>query len=260
MRCGKNTAVRFLGKLCRLGIVLKNQIISWDQTLYYTIGEAPACASDSMQHPKWVPGHILNTNKSYKSNISIYRKNNEAKSNTYGWTADEALAIWNRELGRQDQLYQELARYLVAAVRDKFHSSLERWREFVLLVKSSAYLMGEKCHSWFCLRWVLLYKNMKKILAGELGVRRDSSGVPAPNHLPGDGERHIASLAEDMKCLDTRRRILKRLGESIYMSWMPQIRLESQDGRVSIASAPSRFVEDWVNNNFLRQMCEPGVA
>jgi hypothetical protein len=85
-------------------------------------------------------------------NISIYRKNNEIKSGSYvnSRTADEALAIWNRELGLQDQLYQELARYSAAAVRDKFHGSLWRWREFVLLVKSGAYLMGEKCRSWFC--------------------------------------------------------------------------------------------------------------
>lgn len=239
MGCCKNTAVSLVRKLCSLGAIQRRQLSSdrMDRRWYYsTCGPGPK---------KSIFSTATNFDMSTQPNMP---ESSEIQSSTYGScaaTVREALAVWNRELGREDRLYQDLARYLMAAIRDKFNRSLEKWRKFVLRLKSSKFLMR---NGWFCLKWVLLYRNMKKILAGELGILREAFVVS--NHQLGDGERHIASLTEDMKCIEIRRRILRRRGESVYMSWMPNIQLKFQDGRVSIASASSRFVEDWVSSHF----------
>jgi hypothetical protein len=173
-------------------------------------------------------------------------------------TAQDALAIWNLELERNDHLTLDVARFLVAAIRDKFSNSIYRWNEFVRSIRRSVFLMSEKCRGWFNLKWVLIYKNMNRLLKGELGVKVDDLEKNEVKSVEKVSEE-IYDLREDAECLALRSYILEKYGAPMYSSWLKDVQLQSRDQCIFIL-APSNFVLDHLRSNFCELSdCDGGV-
>ncbi|MDR2780927.1 MAG: helix-turn-helix domain-containing protein [Holosporaceae bacterium] len=135
-------------------------------------------------------------------------------------TAQDMLAIWNKEMNQNDSLTAHFAKYLVAAIQQKFENSLELWRKYLKRIKTSAYLMGEKFKLW--LSWILKFSTIDKILAGGFSTREPEKSL---DDQKADAETHIASLNEEPECLQIRRNFVKYHGSPVYMAWLAKATL-----------------------------------
>jgi DNA-binding Lrp family transcriptional regulator len=175
-------------------------------------------------------GTYTKLNKSIKSNKSTKKvleiENNSERSfsindnKSKNTTAQDALAIWNEEMNRQDSLSKHVARYLVAAIQKKFENSLELWRKYLKRIKTSVYLMSEKFKIW--IDWVLKFTTIDKILAGGFGTKEPPKSM---KDQMAEAEAHIASLDEEPECLQIRRNFIEYHGPSAYMTWLTEVAL-----------------------------------
>lgn len=81
-------------------------------------------------------------------------------------TVKEMYDVVNEVLGEKlsFRLTKEIARWMEAA-RNAYFQTLEKWRKFLETIKRSCFLMGEKF--LLTIKWVLKFKTIEKILAGE---------------------------------------------------------------------------------------------
>jgi hypothetical protein len=164
-------------------------------------------------------------------------------------TAGEMLKIWNEVLRRRDVLSKIRACYLVSSFKNKFGESLEKWKEYVKSLKSSAYVTIDlwKRLGWKLLDWALSFKVMNRIFAGGFGCKYEDSKVDNEEV----SREHIESLRgrEPEECIEKRERILKERGGSEYVSWLRHVRFRSEEGRYLIEGGI--FVTEQVKLRFL---------
>ncbi|MDR3031388.1 MAG: hypothetical protein LBU35_03325 [Holosporales bacterium] len=161
----------------------------------------------------------------------------------------DMLKIWSEEFpSNKIVLTTRLARYLVAAFKMKFNSSLREWKKYLQLLKTSAYLMGEKFKLF--LDWAINFTNVDKLKSGWLGTKEAEVSVDE-SEIAESAEQHVESVEETEKCKETRRKIIKKLSPAIYNSWFGKVDLTEEEGRVFLKEPENRFLRDYIALNFL---------
>jgi hypothetical protein len=161
----------------------------------------------------------------------------------------DMLKIWSEEFpSNKINLTKHLARYLVAAFKMKFNSSLKEWKRYLRLLKTSAYLMGEKFKLF--LDWAINFTNVDKLKSGWLGTKEAEIPVDE-SEVAESAEQHVESVEETKKCKETRRTIVKKLSPAVYNSWFRKIDLTEEKGRVFLKEPENRFLRDYIALNFL---------
>ena len=162
-------------------------------------------------------------------------------------TSQDMLMIWNTILGEKAQtsMSKELAPLLVSAFHKKFEQSLDQWKSYCELIKTSPYLMGE--HFQLSIFWGLKFSAIDRIRAGELGVKPTLT-----NNSIGQGvistvtenqvEQMIEELPESTEAKTTRFQIARAIGAAAYHSWFHQADFVTKDGEIQLV-APNSFVE-----------------
>ena len=178
------------------------------------------------------------------------------------------IKIWNQEFPNQKiisgsteqvgviHLTKQLARFLVASFKLKFENSLEKWRRYLRLIKTSAYMMGEKFK--LSIQWVIKFLTIDRIRAGELGV--DESKIPVDtDEIEKKAQAHVEAVDESETCKQYRREIILRLSPAVYLSWFTKVDLieESKD---LIIRAANEFVRDYIKANFWDKIVEFGKS
>ncbi|MCR4623987.1 MAG: hypothetical protein K5780_05070 [Alphaproteobacteria bacterium] len=143
-------------------------------------------------------------------------------------------------------LTKHLARFLVASFKLKFESSLEKWKHYLRLIKTSTYLMGEKFK--LSVHWVIKFLTIDRIRAGELGV--DESKIPVDiSEIEQKAQAHAEAVEESENCKQFRREIIRKLSPAVYLSWFTKVDLIEEAKQVIIRTA-NKFVRDYIEVNF----------
>jgi hypothetical protein len=169
-------------------------------------------------------------------------------------TSQDMLMIWNTILGEKAQtsMSKELAPLLVSAFHKKFEQSLDQWKSYCELVKTSPYLMGE--HFQLSIFWGLKFSAIDRIRAGELGVKPTLT-----NNSIGQGvistvtenqvEQMIEELAESTEAKTTRLQIARAIGAAAYHSWFHQATFVKRGDELQMV-APNSFVESYWETHY----------
>lgn len=211
-----------------------------------------------------------------KSNKSINSKIFEEKiedrteiidENPKPTVVQDMIRIWNQEFPNQKiisgsteqvgviHLTKQLARFLVASFKLKFENCLEKWKRYLRLIKTSAYMMGEKFK--LSIQWVIKFLTIDRIRAGELGV--DESKIPVDtDEIEKKAQAHVEAVDESETCKQYRREIIRKLSPAVYLSWFTKVDLieESKD---LIIRAANNFVRDYIKANFLEKLSKESL-
>jgi len=206
-----------------------------------------------------------------KSNKSINQKILEEKTeekaeiisdNPKSTIVQDMIKIWNQEFPNQKiisgsteqvgmiHLTKQLARFLVASFKLKFENCLKKWKRYLRLIKTSAYLMGEKFK--LSVQWVIKFLTIDRIRAGELGV--DESKIPVDAlEIELKAQQHADSVEESDICKKFRHQIIKKLSPAVYLSWFTKVDLIEESKKLIIRAA-NDFVRDYIKANFLEKL------
>ena len=169
-------------------------------------------------------------------------------------TSQDMLMIWNTILGEKAQtsMSKELAPLLVSAFHKKFEQSLDQWKSYCELIKTSPYLMGEHFH--LSIFWGLKFSAIDRIRAGELGVKPTLT-----NNSIGQGvisavtenqvEQMIEELPESTEAKTTRLQIARAIGAAAYHSWFHQATFVKRGDELQMV-APNSFVESYWETHY----------
>ena len=169
-------------------------------------------------------------------------------------TSQDMLMIWNTILGEKAQtsMSKELAPLLVSAFHKKFEQSLDQWKSYCELIKTSPYLMGE--HFQLSIFWGLKFSAIDRIRAGELGVKPTLT-----NNSIGQGvistvtenqvEQMIEELPESTEAKTTRFQIARAIGAAAYHSWFHQATFVKRGDELQMV-APNSFVESYWETHY----------
>jgi DNA-binding transcriptional regulator YhcF (GntR family) len=136
---------------------------------------------------------------------------NTSPENEKPTTIQDMMRKWNEVLGRQDALTQHISRYLLASYQRKFGNSIEKWEEYLNLLKNSEYVtqkMPTMVKS--LILWALRFKVIDRILMGGFGVVKNF----IEECYEKDRERIIEEIKnsyEEDVCKSIRRRVLSYL-------------------------------------------------
>jgi hypothetical protein len=169
-------------------------------------------------------------------------------------TSQDMLMIWNTILGEKAQtsMSKKLAPLLVSAFHKKFEQSLDQWKSYCELIKTSPYLMGEHFH--LSIFWGLKFSAIDRIRAGELGVKPTLT-----NNSIGQGvisavtenqvEQMIEELPESTEAKTTRLQIARAIGAAAYHSWFHQATFVKRGDELQMV-APNSFVESYWETHY----------
>jgi hypothetical protein len=183
-------------------------------------------------------------------------------SSPRSWIPTETLKIWNQVTGENERLDSHYAQFLQAAFNLKF-KTLEKWKEFCLLVKESSYLAAAKIKTTL-LRYCLKFDVIDKIIGGKLKkfeekrrLREDElMRLKRMRELRNkQTEDHIQNIymnaLETKKCVKIRDKIYRKYGSEFYLSYAANVRMEEtglpEAGLINAAGAP--FFKDRVQQS-----------
>lgn len=190
-------------------------------------------------------------------NESIKRFSNEEQvvyNSMKPTIVQDMVKIWEEEIHEKVKLTKPIARYLVASFKQKFGSSLEKWRSYVIGLKNSTYISKLRKLWKSILNWALSFKVIDRIFAGGFGVTMgEILNVRQEENEPEE-------IDEAPECLEIRKKLQKKLGNSEYRCWLSRISLEETGKKLRFVNDKSkneilvkgdRFNVDWVLNNYL---------
>jgi hypothetical protein len=173
-------------------------------------------------------------------------------------TWQDMVKIWVRITKQKITVTDKLRRFLVAAMKLKF-KTLERWEAFCRYVAASAFLMSGKIKS--LIHRVIKFKFINKFLGNNdyeekrRYLRRVAAEKEAEEHL----QRIIETKAEDERCIEVRKKILKKYGVSAYVDYgMTGVLLIFKKINERLAEVVPRggaFNEYMVENHFRSDFC-----
>lgn len=219
-----------------------------DRTLFYTINYEKFNVRKSLKHRDvleknghkvdhmvYIDNNNKNFDKSYKSPDSeISKKRSEesvqAKKPTI---VQDMLNEFKKEFPEVPVfLTRLLARNLVAAFKIKFQNSLNEWKKFLRLIKTSAYLMGERFK--LTIHWILKFVTIDRLRQGDLGVKLDQV-IATPKEIEQQAQQNINQLNENQICKNKRIEVLNIVGINRYAKYLSNInkcRFVEENGEV----------------------------
>lgn len=215
----------------------------------------------------------IQDNKSNKSiNSKIFEEKIEDRTeiideNPKPTVVQDMIRIWNQEFSNQKiisgsteqegviHLTKQLARFLVASFKLKFENCLEKWKRYLRLIKTSAYIMGEKFK--LSIQWVIKFLTIDRIRAGELGV--DESKIPVDtDEIEKKAQAHVEAVDESETCKQYRREIIRKLSPAVYLSWFTKVDLIEESTKLTIKAA-NDFTRDYIKANFLEKLSKESL-
>ena len=207
----------------------------------------------------------IKSNKSINPKIfeeKIEEKTEIISDNPKPTVVQDMIKIWNQEFPNQKivsgsteqtgviHLTKQLARFLVAAIKLKFENCLEKWKQYLRLIKTSTYLMGEKFK--LSVMWVIKFLTIDRIRAGELGVDESKIQIDQ-SEIEQKAIAHADSVEESETCKQFRHEIIKKLSPAVYLSWFTKVDLIEESKKLIIRAA-NDFVRDYIKANFLEKL------
>jgi hypothetical protein len=207
--------------------------------------DSPSIFSNCMEKKSEAYIYKNQENKSYKS--SEQKEGYESPE----YTVQEAVMVMNEELGKIfccNQLNQYTAKLIGGARKWKF-KTLKMFRHYCKSIKESWIYHSRRIHNRFI--YMLKFNVIDSFLP-----KLESEPHSTPEECFQEQLLHIKSIDESEECKIFRRRMLDIHGAYVYKSWISKVRLTTDNNdNLLIEEAPSAFVADYVENNYLRGDC-----
>jgi DNA-binding transcriptional ArsR family regulator len=187
---------------------------------------------------------INKSNKSRPAAVDILKEKDSEREKPS--IVQDMVGIWKEEISSEVTLTRKLCGHLVKIFKDRFNSSLREWKRYLQLIKTSAWLTGEKFK--LTLYWAIKFVTVDRLRTGELGVKKDEIPVDE-NEALERAQQHIDSLNETEKCKEIRRKIVKIYGVAVYNSWFTGVMLREINGKIAI-KYPDEFVGYQVRSRY----------
>ena len=224
-------------------------------------------SSEKNDNKDHLVGHmyIINNNiinKSYKSEPIFDEKIDEINQKPKNTTVQDMVKALTTEFPNIPIfMTKALAKRLVAAFKFKFKNSLEKWKEFLKLIKTSAYLMSEKFH--LTIYWILKFTTIDRLFQGDLGVKLKEIFLSKTKEeeleiqqqeiaKTSELKKQINELDETEKCKETRSQILQKVGNTKYETWFKKVFFSEENGCIimNIPTQNNFFLYDYITNHF----------
>lgn len=282
------TIQRAFKKLCDLGVVLTKKMNkkASDQTKSYTInyeklneltgvGESHVSeGEDKLSSPSGQNDQIFikNTKKTTeKTSFTKREEKNQNKKEDFMLTKtkisstsipEEMLSIWNTvvdENKTQLSLDPLRTRFFKKAFTDAFQNNMDQWREYCYKIASSKFLMGEVNDFKASLDWSLKFEIIHRIKEGAYNQGTRITGKDLIKNSNESIEVDLNNITdhESREAISIRKKIIKKVGNSMYQSWFSKSRIIMKEGRGTIFVA-NKFRNDRIQTQFcdvLESLC-----
>ena len=182
---------------------------------------------------------VENQNPEYTNSEKVTEK----PKNT---TVQDMIRVFNEEFSDVSvQLDKSLARNMVAAFKIKFENSIQKWKGFLKLIKTSNYLMSEKFK--LTLKWLLKFSTIDRLNLGELGVKICNIFINKidDEELQSRVEQQISETEEDEIFKNFRKQIAQKLSNAVYLNWFSKVKFENLKDIIRLVY-PNKFIEDTI--------------
>ena len=273
LKCSKSTTQRIIRDLKGQGII-DSAYLSYNKrnrTLFYSINydkfsdvnlvknKSKTEDEDHMFDHMYYKDNNNKINKSYKSSNSFFQKNSDVSKpanveKSKNTTIQDMLKTFNSEFSDISvRLDKNLSRNLVAAFKLKFEGSLEKWNQFLKLIKTSTYLMSEKFK--LSLHWLLKFSTIDRLKLGELGVKINEffTNDLFENDWRSKVEQQIAETDDCEKIKTIRRKIAEKITPAKYMTWFKNVKFLQKNKKIELIY-PNRFIEDAIKTKFFTDL------
>lgn len=169
-------------------------------------------------------------------------------------TVQDMIRVFNEEFSDVSvQLDKNLAKNMVAAFKLKFENSIQKWKGFLKLIKTSNYLMSEKFK--LTLKWLLKFSTIDRLNLGELGVKICNifTNKIDDEDLQSRVEQQISEIDEEENFKTFRKQIAQKLSNAVYLNWFSKVKFEKQENEIKTIY-PSKFIEDTIQVRYKDQL------
>ncbi|CAO5675835.1 MAG: hypothetical protein HEEMFOPI_01164 [Holosporales bacterium] len=159
----------------------------------------------------------------------------------------EMLLLWNKYFSKfPERLNKNLSKFLYAAFKNKFNSSLQEWELYLKRIESSNFLNSER----FTLRlsWILKFETIDVIQKKGWGVKDIQRPIDEKT-LQKRFDTHLDALDESNFFKMLRQKIAKFIGISAYLSWFTQGTFFDQKNYPHF-KGQTNFITDYIETHY----------
>lgn len=263
LNCSPKTIQRAVKFLREKGIIEQKHLSKnkRDRTLYYSLNYSKLsdvfCRGENVQIDDQMNNRSnKQNNKSYKSG-TLKNSINDKKSccvKQKPTIVQDMIKIWKENFPNSKLiLTKQLAKYLVAAFKNKFNSRIDKWRKYISLIKTSKYICNN--NFYLCINWVIKYFTIDRITNGDLGVNKNLITSYDHEQITEDNFKkaleHIDSVDEPEKFKILRKEIVKKISPEKYNSWFKHVSFIDKEGEIYMQLIKENsFLRDYITINF----------
>jgi len=165
--------------------------------------------------------------------------------------AHQMAEIWSdiTDCDKSEPLRKYRLNKLTKAYKDKFDSSLEKWRAYCTKIASSKFLMGETSSKFkLNLGFALKAETIQKMEDGyyTTGDKKIIISQSVVEKLIVKEIQEIENIAEPELIKKFRFQIIKSKGIHHYKSWIKPCQIKMRPEATLVIEAPMRFFADWL--------------
>lgn len=190
-----------------------------------------------------------NTSLSLSSSLKVNKKKPEALIEVKASEREnEMLKIWNEVVEEKNEAEIKLTpkrnQLLNLRLKEFFNGDIAVWKDFCKKITTSKFLMGEITKFKVQLDWVLKEENLLKVMENSYGM---GDRLILDN---SSSKEVLEEVINDPIWKETRERLKNQLSEGVFKSWISKLNFESISDNIAHFTAPTKFIRDWILNNF----------
>jgi len=171
----------------------------------------------------------------------------------------EMLDLWNEIVQKENppcRMTPVRKETLTKLLETEFSGNLEQWENVCKQIASNAFLMGKGARGWqISLNWILNSENLTKVLEGAY-KNNQKTEQPTESVTLAQVESEITQQEFSPLWAQVCRQLAKTLGPATFKSWVSQLKPQDLEGSVLELVAPTRFIANWVKQNFLENILQ----
>jgi DnaA-like protein len=201
-------------------------------------------------------------NANFESNIKTQKLLLERGNKTINLKtkiSSKMLDIWSKLVEEERKgeaqklkLTEKRLKYLSSVLSQNFNGDIDQWSSFCETIASSKFLMGEITSFKATLDWVLLEKNLQKILDGNytIGDREVFSCIGNYAQTKKEIIEEITREHTPVEWKEFKSKVLIEVGEETYRSWFSKLEFVGYSDRKLKIKALTGFIKQWIEDKY----------
>ena len=163
----------------------------------------------------------------------------------------EMINIWDKEIREGEKASVQSKTRLLdlkKVIEEYFEGNLDNWKSYCLNIRKSNFLMGGGVNNWKAdLTWAIRQENLIRVLEGYYHQKEGKIIESNVNEIISE---ELESISKDPTWNIVKEKLKTNKGEATYKSWFRKLVFKGYDKETILLGAPSKFIKDWIFNNF----------